>query len=96
MLLLLRKTEGLDRLSMSLELLRRQMAPFGAVAAIPSCLQQGRGNDDRAVHLPAQLFEPFGHVHGVADDRIFEKLLIAQRTREDLSIVYADADGDRW
>ena len=38
MLMLLRKTQGLDGLAMSLELLRRQTAPFGAVADIPGGL----------------------------------------------------------
>jgi hypothetical protein len=92
---MLRKTESLDGLPMSLEFLRRQVAPFGTFADISCSLEQGRGNDDRAMDLPAQPFKAFGDVHSIADDRIFEKLLIAQCARKNLSVMCANANGDR-
>jgi hypothetical protein len=42
--------------------------------------------------IPGQPFETLGHVHGIADHRVFQKLIVAERARKDFPVMRADAD----
>ena len=84
-------------------------AAHGAGLVTAQILDQGRGLDSAAVHgadevithhqrgagLARETLEPARHVHGVAQDRIFEPARIADVADQHLAVMQPDADRDR-
>ena len=60
-----------------------------------SCSDDLGRDQKRSSEARRLLFDSRGRVHGVADDRIFEAMLITQGTGNDISIVDTNADPDR-
>lgn len=63
---------------MPFELSGRQVPPFGDPIGIAHLPKQGRGHNERAIHLPAEPLQAFGDIDGVSDYRELEQLRVAQ------------------